>query len=250
MNMLPCRVCGKIFETCNKHIVFCSEECRAENNRIKKSEKGKRYYEKHKVKMMEYCKEYNKKNKDRIREQRRVSSNRSEIPTAESIGRMPNGTFPTLNNSQRYKRKQRKGLHTSLHRCVWEDVFGKIPDGFVIHHINFDPKDNRIENLQAMTLPEHNKIHKHTPWNKGIKSPITMVEKIRAVKGCNYMLRCEETYDLRKKGFKTKEIAIQLGISERQVSSRIQKYKEMEGECCEKPDVSCTRVIAALSGNG
>ena len=30
----------------------------------------------------------------------------------------------------------------------------------VVHHINGDQKDNRIENLQIMTAEEHGKIHK------------------------------------------------------------------------------------------
>ena len=45
------------------------------------------------------------------------------------------------------------------HRRVWEDVNGPIPDGWVIHHINEDKSDNRIENLCIMRRGAHASHH-------------------------------------------------------------------------------------------
>lgn len=42
-----------------------------------------------------------------------------------------------------------KTLH--IHRAVWELVNGKIPDNFVIDHIDGDPLNNKIENLRCVT---------------------------------------------------------------------------------------------------
>lgn len=45
------------------------------------------------------------------------------------------------------------------HRKVWFDHNGKIPDGMVVHHINGDRTDNRIENLEILTCSQHMKKH-------------------------------------------------------------------------------------------
>lgn len=43
---------------------------------------------------------------------------------------------------------------------VWEDFYGvPVPKGCLIHHLNGDKKDNRIENLECMTHSEHQKYH-------------------------------------------------------------------------------------------
>lgn len=46
-----------------------------------------------------------------------------------------------------------------VHRKVWEENFGEIPEGMVIHHKNGNKKDNRINNLKIVTRSEHRLIH-------------------------------------------------------------------------------------------
>ena len=46
------------------------------------------------------------------------------------------------------------------HRHVRESHNGPIPPGCIIHHMNGDKTDNRIENLQLVSgVSEHNAIH-------------------------------------------------------------------------------------------
>ena len=60
-------------------------------------------------------------------------------------------------NKNGYVIIQVNGKDTFEHRHIRECIKGKIPDGFVLHHINGIKSDNRIENLE---LIESNGLHK------------------------------------------------------------------------------------------
>ena len=56
----------------------------------------------------------------------------------------------------------RKGSkHVFYHHVVMCEYLGitEIPEGFVVHHIDQDPKNNDINNLQLMTMQAHTKLH-------------------------------------------------------------------------------------------
>lgn len=48
---------------------------------------------------------------------------------------------------------------TRLHIYVYEKYFGKIPNGYHVHHIDMDKNNNDISNLQLMLETEHLKLH-------------------------------------------------------------------------------------------
>ena len=53
----------------------------------------------------------------------------------------------------------RTGYPQLVHRAYWEACRGPIPEGHVVHHINSDVVDNRIENLECMPRGEHTRMH-------------------------------------------------------------------------------------------
>ncbi len=62
-------------------------------------------------------------------------------------GKISKDGYTYINTSEGYK---------SQHRFVWEQEHGKLPDGWVVHHINGVRSDNRIENLIALVRAKHN----------------------------------------------------------------------------------------------
>ena len=46
-----------------------------------------------------------------------------------------------------------------LHREIWEEANGKIPDGFVIHHKDHDKENNKLGNFECLPKGKHDKHH-------------------------------------------------------------------------------------------
>lgn len=60
----------------------------------------------------------------------------------------------------KYKSLKIKGSRIDEHRKIVQDLIGrKLSKNEVVHHINGDKSDNRIENLQILSRSEHAKLH-------------------------------------------------------------------------------------------
>lgn len=62
-----------------------------------------------------------------------------------------------------------------VHRKIWEKHYGTIPKGMLVHHVNENKQDNRIENLELLTRAAHCKLHRP---RLGYRAPVNEICKI------------------------------------------------------------------------
>ncbi len=72
-------------------------------------------------------------------------------------------------NNQSFRRDKKTGYYLSsrkingprkgLHVYVWELFNGKVPEGYDVHHIDGNKKNNEIENLEILNRSDHAKEH-------------------------------------------------------------------------------------------
>lgn len=59
-----------------------------------------------------------------------------------------------------YKQRQSYGISTREHRNIMQQHLGRLLDiKEVVHHINGDTFDNRLENLEVMSSGKHARLH-------------------------------------------------------------------------------------------
>ena len=63
-----------------------------------------------------------------------------------------------------------------LHNYIYERSYGKIPDGYEIHHIDCNKLNNDLTNLQLLTPSEHTKIHAILRNGSGMNKRVKCVE--------------------------------------------------------------------------
>lgn len=128
----------------------------------------------------------------------------------------------------KYKSKKINGKKIDEHRFIMEQFLGRKLDRYeVVHHINGDKSDNRIENLQLMTLSEHSKLH-----NIGKKISNEQKNKLSEIQKNRPNARrsiSDETIiemaKLRKQGFSFRAIDKYFNLSNKTSSKILQKGK-------------------------
>ena len=158
---VKCKLCGKQFNTCPAKIKdgrgkYCSRKCR-DKARIKlrtvkcivcgkvRTYTTREYGTRKRAAL--YC-SVKCRNKHRV---------------GDKHGRWKGGEYKRLNGYI----MQYKGVnnHQRQHRFVMEKAIGRaLTDSEVVHHINRNKTDNRIENLKIMTQSEHVRLHSNQYW--------------------------------------------------------------------------------------
>lgn len=143
------------------------------------------------------------------------------------------GQFIKTTGSTCYKYVQYKGKRMGEYDRVICIAIGInfIPKGFSVHHLDKNTRNNHINNLALMTITAHNRIHSHRAWNKGItvktsKKWAEAIDKAQANRFKTFLPKFKESFELQNSGKKLREIALIQGISCRQVSDRIKRYKK------------------------
>jgi len=156
-----CAQCGKLID--RLHIYgtgkYCSKECMVigKHNSLSNALKGKSYKEKY---------------GDQADEMRKKC-----FEWRWGDGR-PIGIPYKINDDWYIRFETDDGIvNERYHRWLWIQNNGPIPEGCVIHHINKNHDDNRLENLECISRAEHANIHRKenkwdrtgcNPWNKKI----------------------------------------------------------------------------------
>ena len=89
-----------------------------------------------------------------------------------------------------------------LHRLIYEEVFGPIPEGFHVHHLDNDKENNDPSNMILLSKSNHHKLHfnmiNNPRWGNG---------RIDAAGGVSFLSACKN------KGMTMQGIADDLGYS-------------------------------------
>lgn len=67
----------------------------------------------------------------------------------------------------------------SLHRYIWEKANGPVPEGFHVHHIDHNPANNKLENLELVDETEHARYHLQQRIANGSLDTSASLEKAR-----------------------------------------------------------------------
>lgn len=121
-----------------------------------------------------------------------------------------------------YKAIRVNGEKKDEHRHIMEQHIGrKLTRYEVVHHKNGNKRDNRIENLEIMSLSEHTRIHK---IGKSVSKETK--EKIRNYRIGKPNISCRKLNDesvkkileMKKEGFSNRKLAEIFGINRQSVA--------------------------------
>lgn len=113
-----------------------------------------------------------KGNKYRIDKEFYIAEDESHIIYRDDRYNQSNGYYKCLRNLK-------KNMPANLHRAVWLNHFGSIPEKHHIHHLDGNRGNNHVENLQC--LPAHLHLSRACKTNKWLKSTENL-EQLKAAR--------------------------------------------------------------------
>jgi hypothetical protein len=73
---------------------------------------------------------------------------------------------------KKYDSRSKKYVQTILHRVIWEDAHGPIPWDHIIHHIDGDSNNNKLDNLGCIPVRDHlSKYHGEGKYKNAVEKP-------------------------------------------------------------------------------
>lgn len=128
-------------------------------------------------------------------------------------------------------RRANKNGYVLEHVAVWERENNKeIPSGYCIHHLNGNKSDNRIENLQLLTISDHTKLHNRgRKLSKEAKEKISQKAKMRFADKTRHpfykSINITRMREMRDSGMRVNDICTEFSISKRTYYNKMKETK-------------------------
>jgi hypothetical protein len=73
-----------------------------------------------------------------------------------------------MRKKKSYNTLREGGKRKHAHLVVYRRHFGAVPEGYVVHHVDGNHKNNNINNLRCVTVAEHHLIHSNFKHLDGV----------------------------------------------------------------------------------
>lgn len=146
-----CITCGKIFSAYRKNAKYCSSKCYG------KSLVGKAFHVSEKVKVTCACCEGEMYLTPSAAKKRKYCS--PECQRLVSREKHPLWRGGLWLDHGYVRLKDDNGKKRYLHDVIWEELYGPIPAGYLVHHKDRDKQNNNFMNLELRTVSSHTKEH-------------------------------------------------------------------------------------------